>query len=311
MFISDMKNPFLLLFLLAFGSFGCKEHAIQGSSDKIQAVTLTEDSVKPAEVIGLDSSMVNLKTYRSIPLEMLLAQKWNFEDADQDHWNEIFWDSVTDTRQYPELSLFEDHSAVLNPRCGIKIGKWSLNKDTRELGLHFKDGSSRVFHIRQMNLKQLELGLERKEGDVVVRLKSDGLIEKDVSRDPYYPPNLVWWQKPKALENEAQLRARIHGCVHFFALYFADNHNRQATTIPFDGFPSCFVWYNGGIGLQEKTDLDVKWINCFYSEKQARTAYDMVGAELSKHTLKWPEHPTSWVEQTGQVLGQLAERFKD
>jgi hypothetical protein len=37
----------------------------------------------------------------------------------------------------------------------------------------------------------------------------------------------------------------------------------------------------------------------------------MISDELGKHGLKWPEHPTSWVKQTGEVLQQLTDKFRD
>ncbi|HVU53436.1 MAG TPA: hypothetical protein VHD83_00200, partial [Puia sp.] len=65
----------------------------------------------------------------------------------------------------------------------------------------------------------------------------------------------------------------------------------------------------GGIGMKARLDLDKSWKSIFYSEDQAFTAYDMIADELGKHSLKWPEHPTSWVKQEGEVLEQLAGKF--
>ena len=255
--------------------------------------------------------MVALKTFQTLSLDDALSQVWEFEDADKTHWNKIFWDSVTDTRQTPELALFPDHSALLNPRWNIKMGTWTLDKENGEMSLQWKDGTADLFIVRQRALRQMELAWHRGGDLALVRLKSDAIVHKRPVEDPYYPANNGWRIRPAVKETREQLRRRVRGCVQWYSLFFMDNHKRRATEISFDGLPSCFEWYNGGIGMQSKSSLDKKWIACFYSEDQAFTAYDIISDELGKHALKWPEHPTSWVKQTGEVLQQLADKFRD
>jgi hypothetical protein len=271
-----------------------------GATDKIAAVPATTD---------LDTSMMALKTFQTLSLEDAISQVWKFDDADKTHWNKIFWDTVTDTRQYPELALFQDHSALLNPRCGLKTGTWNLDKENGEMSLLWKDGSADLFIVRQRALRQMELAWHRGGDLALVRLKSDAIVHKHAEEDPYHPSNVTWMISPEAKETHDQLRHRIKACVHWYALFFMDNHNRQETEISFSGLPSCFEWYNGGIGMQSKSGLDKKWLACFYSEDQAYAAYDIIAGEIGKHELKWPEHPTSWVKQTGEVLQQLTNKF--
>jgi hypothetical protein len=286
-----------------------------GSSPKAvsQADTAATSGGVSAKVIvnNLDSSMVALRTFQTLSLEDAISQVWEFEDADKTHWNKIFWDSVSDTRQYPELALFPDHSALLNPRWEIKLGTWNLDKENGEMSLQWKDGSADLFIVRQRALRQMELAWHRGGDLALVRLKSDAIVHKRVREDPYYPANNGWRIRPAAKETREQLRRRVQGCIRWYALFFMDNHNRQRTEISFEGLPSCFEWYNGGIGMQSKSSLDKRWIACFYSDDQAYTAYDMIAAELGKHELKWPEHPTSWIRQTGEVLQQLTDKFRD
>lgn len=254
---------------------------------------------------GPDSAMYSLKAAKMVALEAVIGQLWKFEDADKAHWNEIFWDTAIDTRQYPELALFPDHSVTINPRCGLKVGKWMLDKDSRELSLRLADGSAKVYTVREIALKQMELSC----GPAIIRLTSAALVHKRLADDPFYPTNNRWRIKPARPETREEIRSRVKSCLHFYSLFFLDNHQRQETDISFSGLPSCFIWYNGGIGVQERSDLDHKWINCFYSTYQAFQAYDMLASLLASHSLKWPENPTSWVKQTGEVLDQMVHKL--
>ena len=307
-----MNKP-LLYYLCCLTVFSACRNMGSFSRDSLKEDTSSKLGEIPAKVIvsDLDSSMVALKTFRTLSLEDAISQVWEFEDADKTHWNKIFWDSVSDTRQYPELALFPDHSALLDPRWAIKMGTWTLDKENGEMSLLWKDGTADLFIVRQRALRQMEVAWHRGGDLALVRLKSDAIVHRHAVEDPYYPSNNQWRFRPKAKETREQLRRRVRDCVRWYALFFMDNHNRQKTEISFSGLPSCFEWYNGGIGMQSKSSLDKAWILCFYSEDQAYTAYDMIAAELGKHELKWPEHPTSWVRQTGEVLQQLADKFRD
>jgi len=307
-----MNKP-LLYYLCCLAVFsGCQNMNSPSKAATPKDTVAAPDGISAKVVAGdLDSSMVALKTFQTLSLEDAISQVWEFEDADKIHWKKIFWDSVSDTRQYPELALFPDHSALLNPRWDIKIGTWNLDKENGEMSLQWKDGSADLFIVRQRALRQMELAWHRGGDLALVRLKSDAVVHRRAMEDPYYPVNNGWRIRPAAKETRGQLRRRIQGCIQWYALFFMDNHNRQRTEISFEGLPSCFVWYNGGIGMQSKSSLDKRWMACFYSDDQAYTAYDMVAAELERHELKWPEHPTNWVKQTGDVLQQLADKFGD
>jgi hypothetical protein len=301
------------LLLQALFCFWCFSACRQGGSR--QSVRVQESSKEDGKgssqkegITDLDTSMVSLKTFKAVALTDVISQVWKFEDADKSHWNELFWDSVTDKRQYPELAFFPDHFVTANARCRLQMGQWRLNKDTRELGLQFK-GSSQTYIIREIAVKQMELAWNKTDGPVSIKLSAQAIVHKRPLDDPFYPANNQWRIKPAAPETREQLRLRVKNCVHFYSLFFLDNHFRQETDISFIGLPSCFVWYNGGIGMQAKPELDKKWIDCFYSSNQAYTGYELVESILGQHVLKWPEHPTSWVKQTGEVLGQLAAKL--
>jgi hypothetical protein len=303
-----MNKPLLYLCCLAVFASCHNTGSHSHKPGRQDSMATAEIPAKPT-ISDLDSSMLALKTFQTLSLEDAISQVWKFDDADKSHWNKIFWDTVNDVRQFPELALFPDHSALLNPRCGMKVGTWNLDKENGEMSLLWKDGSADLFIVRQRALKQMELAWHRGGDLALVCLTSDAIVHRHPKEDPYYPDNVKWMVRPVTKETRDQLRARAKDCVHWYSLFFLDNNRRQATEISFTGLPSCFEWYNGGIGMQSRSGLDKKWIGCFYSEDQAYTAYSLIADELEKHALKWPEHPTSWIKQTGQVLQQLTGKL--
>ena len=145
---------------------------------------------------------------------------------------------------------------------------------------------------------------------MMLYFSSDGIVHKRPEEDPFHPSNNRWRIKPSSSETDKQILDRVKQCIHFYALFFQDNHQRQETDISFIGLPNCFVWYNGGIGLPMEVELDNKWIDCFYSKKEALKGYQMLKTLIEKHVLVWPEHPTSWIKETAEMLDQMHDKMK-
>jgi hypothetical protein len=189
------------------------------------------------------------------------------------------------------------------------MGVWQLNKEKKELQIHFSDGSCKIYSIRQIAIKQMMLDRDMGSGQANLTLSADALVHKRPVEDPFYPANNQWRIKPRVSETGKQIRARLKGYVHFYSLFFHDNRQRQSKDISFIGLPACLVWYNGGIGLPAPNDMDHRWKDCFYSEEEAMKGYGILGAILQSHALKWPEHPTSWIKQTYEVLDQIYDKL--
>ena len=305
-------NKFIVLSLVCSGLFAACGEGSRNHKHKEEDGLIRSPADMPAAAIVAeepDTSLISLRSYKTVSLTDAVSQLWKFDDADQPHWNEVFWDSVADARQNPELALFPDHTFTENARCGIQMGKWEVNKSSRELILAPGHGRQQTYILREIALKRMEIARQEKDGVAVIKVSADGLVHRRPEEDPFHPSNNQWRIKPLAAETPAQIRLRVRECIHFYSLFFLDNRQRRSKEISFTGLPSCFVWYNGGIGVPLRNELDKKWIDCFYSGDQAMTAYDMVATELDRHELNWPEHPTSWVQQTGEVLDQLSHKF--
>ena len=259
-----MKKYLLICFVVPLILTACdnKRPRHRKQTAKIDSVT-----VSALEDIEIDSSILSLKSMRAAPLQQTLCQLWKMDDATQKYWNYLLWDSTEDKRKYPELALYNDFSATENARCKMRIGKWKINKEKRELTLNFSDGTNEKYFIKEILLQKMVFTEKINDDDVDVTFISDGLAQKKPDDDPFHPSNNLWRIKPKQPETEEQIIDRLKQCVHFYSLFFQDNHRRGSKEISFTGLPNCFEWYNGGIGVPKELDLDKKWIDCFYSEK--------------------------------------------
>jgi hypothetical protein len=290
-------------FVCLFSLFGCKQkkisHIAPGSN--IHADTIKKD---------LDTSLISLKSLPGVPLNDAICQLWKMDDAGQKHWNELFWDSIDNKRKFPELALYKDFSATENARCTVRFGKWKIDKNRRLLLLSFIDGTHTFYFIEKISLQKMTVVQKMGDDEVTISFSSDGLSRKQFIDDPFYPSNNQWRIKPKFPETEQKILERMKQCVHFYSLFFQDNHQRQETDISFSGLPNCFEWYNGGIGLVDKLDLDKKWLNCFYSEKEAFKGYEMLKMLIERQELNWPKNPTGWINQTHEILNQIHDKLR-
>jgi hypothetical protein len=276
---------------------------------KIRRIIHSSNISADTSMQDLDSSLISLKSFTAVPINEAICQLWKMDDVDQKHWNEFLWDSLSDKRKYPELALYKDFNVTENARCDMRFGKWKIDKKRRELLLNFTDGTHKTYFVEKILLQKIIATEKTGDDEARINFLSDGITHKQLADDPFYFSNNLWRIKPKYPETDEQIIGRLKQCVHFYSLFFLDNHQRDAKEISFTGLPNCFVWYNGGIGLPLELDLDKKWIDCFYSEKQALRGYGILKTLIEKHELKWPKHPTSWIKQTHEVLDQIHDKL--
>ncbi|PWT70981.1 MAG: hypothetical protein C5B59_19040 [Bacteroidetes bacterium] len=298
-----MYKLFLPLFIICI-CCSCSD------TQKVNPIPSTEQRVELAKTeTAFDSSIVVLGSFRKIALTDLLCRDWNVEDADKKHWSVIFWDSIADKRKYPGFSLFHDYTVTENPRTEIKFGKWEIDKPNRILRLKMKDGTEKSYYVQELSLSYMILTWEENGDSAWIKLNADGLVHKEDANDPYYPANNRWRIKPAKLESYDELTVRVKNCVHFYSAFFKDNYQKQLTDISYIGLPSCFEWYNGGIGLPATIELDKKWKNCFYSDDQAYKGYDLIKDIIERHVLEWPDKHMIWTKRIQIVLDQMHDRL--
>ncbi|HVM89310.1 MAG TPA: hypothetical protein VMT76_14065 [Puia sp.] len=300
-----MKEFLLCYGIIFLALVSCKtKKATHSDKAKTSGITTVMDSIRVDT-----SAILSLKSLSAAPLHEALSQLWKMDDADQKYWNYLMWDSAEDKRKYPELALYKDFNVTENARCRIRMGKWKVDQKRRELLISFSDGTQEKYVIEKLSLQKMVVSKKIEGTDVEITFIADGLLQKNVENDPFYPDNNLWRIKPTHSETDEQILTRLKQCVHFYSLFFADNHQRAATEISFSGLPNCFEWYNGGIGVPQEPDLDKRWIDCFYSDKEALRGYHLLRTLIEKHVLVWPQHPASWIEETHEILDQVYDKL--
>ena len=300
-----MKKNYLLTFCILFLLGACNQR--QKKQEELGA------SGQPAKhslaALPDTTALRILSTYRVLATQDVLSQRWEIEDADREHSNMVFWDSVQNKRIFPGLYLYSDQTFTKNARCGISMGIWSLNKADRILILRPRDGKAEPYVIDKLGISNMKLSCILGKGMATLDLLADHLVQKKLLNDPFHPLNNQWRIRPLLQETQDQIRERVRACTSFYALFFKDNFQRRTKEVSYSGLPSCFTWFNGGIALKPPLALDTKWIACFYSERQAMEGYQMLEFVLNKHLLVWPKHAASWVEELASVLEQLGAQL--
>ena len=94
----------------------------------------------------------------------------------------------------------------------------------------------------------------------------------------------------------------------FFVLFYDQKIHAGSEAVSFVGLPSCFKWYDGGIFLQKKSELQSKWINTFYNKEQAMKAYELA-EKLMNHKYSWSKKEANWLKLNVAVLQQMESRM--
>ncbi len=137
---------------------------------------------------------------------------------------------------------------------------------------------------------------------------SDASRNINMKDDPFYKDNVLWRIKPASAESDKAIRQRLKDCIHFFVLYYDQKINAKAETVSFIGLPTCFIWYSGGVAVQGESELQRKWIKCFYNRDQAMKAYELAD-KLIKQRYKLPQKESNWLRANVAILKRMEERI--
>lgn len=203
--------------------------------------------------------------------------------------------------------FYKDGSVVKYPRGYMEVGKWDLDEESRPLVIKIKLDYNETDTVDLAMLTPVVLKL--KSGyNGLQEYSGTGLRPVDITRDPLYPSNNQWRFHPEKSENDAQIRARVKGCIHFFVLFYQNMIDTKAAFISFNGYPSCFTWYSGGIYMQKESELQKKWISCFYNKSDAMKGYALA-TRLLQQKYNWPKNEKNWLKLNLAVLQQMESRI--
>lgn len=248
-------------------------------------------------ITGRDSGMKTLAAFSTGNVADVLCQ----------HWVGGYGNDVG------EFSLFKDSTVLENPRTDEpRVGRWRLQnaKGYRFLILQYPDKKNREYVLREVKPGLLTLGALGTYGDVITRrYEADGMVHENMHSDPFHPVNNQWRITPKKPESDSAINARARGLVKFYALYFRDNIKRQKKVINFEGLPTVFRWYSGGIGLVDRDEMPANFVACFYNRNDAVKAHKLLRRLIVDFEFDWPKDAPNWVYETQPVLEQMYHKM--
>jgi hypothetical protein len=284
---------------------GCNDEKKVGVKDKDETITKAGGSIADSYTVDtlyqdLPKLLVDISASQSI--EALLAQDWILED-DKDAL-EMASDDGSIEMPVRTLSMATDNTIIKNCRNALEEGVWKYDDAKKTLTFKYKEGSTDLYKIRSFAADEMKLTNIGIGSETVLKFVADGKRYKDKNDDPFYFMNNKWRNKPNVPENDAAIKIRLKESLRFFILFYKDAIARRASVVSFYGFPSCLKWYAGGIYIQDDKEQLAKWEDCFYSQKQATKALDVVREALTKK-YTWPKSPANWIKQNLSVLEQL------
>lgn len=245
-------------------------------------------------------------------------KKDNIADNLCQHWERNKYDGATSSVYVRDESgsainaqynFFKDGSVLENGRHRVRAGTWRIaGRDSLLLSLN--GNVERKYRIAELSSKDLRLTSQRNDTTLYLNLTGLQLVHKNMLNDPFHPSNNQWRMKPEAPESDSAIKQRVVGCIKFYALFYRDHLYRGRSVINFEGLPKIFRWYNGGLGLPNKNDIDSSWTNCFYNKAQAMKGYNLIDRLIVDYEFEWPkkEKNIDWWHQTHFVLEQMYHR---
>ncbi|MEP6584107.1 MAG: hypothetical protein ABJA90_07560, partial [Ginsengibacter sp.] len=231
-----------------------------------------------------------------------LCQYWEVTDAERPTFRDLYDNQQDKVYNYPGIVFMSDSTFLENPRAEMRYGKFSFKG--KQLEAKFDDGKNAVYTIQDKRGNTMVVKRTDKNEATILYLKASNVFWPAADKNPYNKLYSQWRMKPKAAEDDMQLKERLKGCVRFYEYFFKGYAESAADEIDFLGLPTCFKWYQGGIFVQSAKTLDKKWINCFYSEEQALHARQVMEDALSKK-YDWDTTERNWIKQIPPVLKQI------
>ncbi|HVZ97338.1 MAG TPA: hypothetical protein VG847_10710 [Chitinophagaceae bacterium] len=236
-----------------------------------------------------------------------LCQYWMVTDATSPTLKDIDENHTEGIHNIPGIVFMTDSVFLENPRSAMKYGHFIYKGKT--INVQFDDGSKAIYTIDEIEGDTMVMRRTEDNHTTTLYVRGDRLFWPDMARNPYTKENSKWRFKPARPETPEQLKERLKECVQFYEYLFEANANSESTEVNFDGLPTCFKWYVGGILVQGPAHLDKKWINCFYSEEQAMQARQMMEDQLVNNKYNWDTTQTNWLKQTADVLKQIHDKM--
>lgn len=238
----------------------------------------------------------------------IFSQMWYVFDSENPKSTDIYG-KVDNMEMHPGIIFMYDSTVLENPKGVKAYGTYTMNPEMDLVNVKYDDGREANYMVARLNEEEMHLDRALDGDTTSLQYKASNTYwPKDVE-NPFSKENYAWSFKPEKSETDEQIKERVKDCVKFYQYFFEGFVRGGAKTINFDALPDCFKWYPGAIFVQKEDELNIKWINCFYSKEEALKGRKMVEEALLKKEYDWNKNEKNWLKQTALVLKQLHEEI--
>lgn len=237
----------------------------------------------------------------------LLSQYWILQDADHPEGKDILNQLDDGITMQPGIVFMTDSTVLENPAGEMRYGRYDQTHSP--ITVKYDGGGEALYAI--LKLDSQHLWLERKENNsaTTLKYKATDTWWPDSEKNPFSQKNYAWAKAPDQPETNAQILIRLKSDISFFAELFQGYINGSANTMNSIGIPNCFNWYQGGFTVQPASNLDPKWIKCFYDKKQALEGRQILENAITKK-YHWDKDESNFMKQAAPVLRQMLDSLE-
>lgn len=179
------------------------------------------------------------------------------------------------------LYLFPDSTYTELVDQNVKIGNWSFINDNEIKYSNQKLTIDRFEAIETSRSLFASIPREDKTVESEITLVEEVLKIKDFKKDPFYPGNNKWRERPSKSENNEAIINRLSNYLLHNAYILKAAHERNESSVSFAHSKGIIKVYQGGIGIVKPNKIDKDWIDSFYNEREAMKAYHLFRSYLN------------------------------
>ena len=183
------------------------------------------------------------------------------------------------------LSLFEDGTYTdIGGDGNYTTGKWEYDKEKKVLRFTNSARFSTVPVKEEIINGHQTISLSNySHGQELKFLQIDKPL-KDFHEDPLYFKNNLWRIKPATKETTKQLQERLANYFRHLAYILKSASERKQNVVSFQFSLGIVKIYNGGIGIYPLTIIPKTWMDTYYDNEDATSAYYLFRNYLTSHS---------------------------
>ena len=183
------------------------------------------------------------------------------------------------------LSLFEDGTYTdIGGNGNYTTGKWEYDEEKKVLRFNNSTRFSTVPVKEEIINDQQTIDLSNYSQGQQLKFIRVNKPLKDFHEDPFYFKNNAWRIKPGTKETTAQLEERLANYFRHLAYILKAANERKQNVVTFQFSLGIVKIYNGGIGIYPLTIIPKTWMDTYYDNADATSAYYLFRNYLMNHS---------------------------